>query len=129
MRTSLKPLNLAKCHDLQFLPPDYTRFPALKLAYQVCKRGGILPAALNAANEVAVEAFLEGTIRFPEISLVVAETVHRAPQKEIADINTILEADLAARLQAESVIQALQIKSEQRLAKNISAESTADNTL
>lgn len=129
LRTNLKPLNLAKCQDLQFLPPDYSRFPALKLAYQVCKRGGILPAALNAANEVAVEAFLEGTIRFPEISLVVAETVHRAPQKEIKDINTILEADLAARLQAESVIQSLQIKSEQRLAKNLSAESSTDTTL
>jgi 1-deoxy-D-xylulose-5-phosphate reductoisomerase len=129
LRTALKPLNLTKCQDLQFQAPDHTRFPALKLAYQVCKRGGILPAALNAANEVAVEAFLEGAIRFPEISLVVAETVHRAPQKEIADINTILEADLAARLQAESIIQALQIKSEQRLAKNIAAESTADTTL
>ncbi len=125
LRTSLRPLNLAKCQDLQFTAPDYTRFPALKLAYQACKRGGVLPAALNAANEVAVEAFLEGNIRFPEISLVVAETVHRADKKEITDVNTVLEADLAARLQAESVIQSLHIKSKQRLAY----KSTADNPM
>ena len=117
LRSSLPRLNLAKCRDLQFIVPDFHRFPALKLAYQVCKRGGILPAALNAANEVAVEAFLQGQIRFPEISLVAAETVHRTGQKEIVDVNTVLDADLAARLQAESIVQSLQIKSEQRLAK------------
>lgn len=119
LQTALEPLNLTKCHDLQFSAPDYKRFPALKLAYQVCKRGGTLPAALNAANEIAVDAFLNGNIRFPEISLVVAETVHRAPQKQITDVNTVLDADLAARFQAESIIQSLQITTEQRLGQKI----------
>jgi len=114
LRSPLKRLNLTKCGHLEFSTPDFSRFPALKLAYQVCKRGGTLPAVLNAANEVAVEAFLAGQIRFPEISLVVAETVHRMPRNEITDVGKVLEADLAARFQAESVVQSLHIKTEQR---------------
>ncbi len=116
LRLGLPRLNLAKAHDLQFSPPDFTRFPALQLAYQVCKRGGTLPAALNAANEVAVEAFLAKKIRFPEIALVVAESVNRLERKEAANLAAVLEADLAARMQAESVVEALQLKMQQRLA-------------
>lgn len=116
LRLGLPRLNLAKAHDLQFSPPDFTRFPALQLAYQACKRGGTLPAVLNAANEVAVEAFLAKKIRFPEIALVVAESVNRVEKKEAANLAAVLEADLAARMQAESVVEALQLKMQQRLA-------------
>jgi len=100
--------------DLSFLPPDFRKFPALKLAYHACKQGGTMPAVLNAANEVAVASFLAKKIRFPEISLVVAETLNRLACKDIKDIETILEADLAARMQAESIIEALWIKFKQR---------------
>ncbi len=114
LKTGLPRLNLARCMDLSFQPPDFKKFPALRLAYHACKQGGTMPAVLNAANEVAVAAFLDGKIRFPEISLVVAETMNRLDRKEIVDIETVLESDLAARMQAESVIEALCIKFKQR---------------
>jgi len=113
LKTGLSRLNLAQCMDLNFLPPDFTRFPALKLAYQACKQGGTLPAVLNAANEIAVAAFLDKKIRFPEISLVVAETLNRIPRKDIKDVETVLNADIAARMQAESITDALQLKFKQ----------------
>jgi len=116
LRLGLPRLNLAKAHDLQFTPPDFARFPAMQLAYQACKRGGTLPAVLNAANEVAVDAFLAKKIRLPEIALVVAESVNRVERKEAATLAVVLEADLAARMQAESVVEALQLKMQQRLA-------------
>ncbi|MBU0965139.1 MAG: 1-deoxy-D-xylulose-5-phosphate reductoisomerase [Proteobacteria bacterium] len=114
LKTGLARLNLPRCMDLSFQPPDFRKFPALKLAYHACKQGGTMPTVLNAANEVAVASFLDKKIRFPEISLVVAETLNRLSQKEIKDIETILEADLAARVQAESIIEALCIKFKQR---------------
>lgn len=114
LNINLPRLSLSRGHDLQFFAPDFERFPALRLAYQVCKKGGTLPAALNGANEVAVQAFLDERIRFPEISLAVAETLTRLPCKKAKNINTILEADLAARLQAESVIEAFSMKAIQQ---------------
>lgn len=119
LRMNLPRLNLAQASDLSFSRPDFERFPALKLAYQVCKRGGSLPAVLNAANEVAVEAFLTGAIRFPEIALVVAETVSRLPREEGASLTAILDADLAARMQAASIIEALRMQTQQRLGKDV----------
>ena len=119
LRMNLPRLNLAQASDLSFSRPDFDKFPALKLAYQVCKRGGSLPAVLNAANEVAVEAFLAGTIRFPEIALVVAETVSRLPREEAATLTAILDADLAARMQATSIIDALRMQTQQRLGKDV----------
>ncbi|MFH7319390.1 1-deoxy-D-xylulose-5-phosphate reductoisomerase [Desulfurivibrio sp. D14AmB] len=114
LRLGLPRLNLSKCGDLSFSPPDFERFPALQLAYKACKRGGTMPTALNAANEVAVEAFLTGKIRFPEIALVVAETLSRAEFKEADRIATVLAMDLAARMLAESVVEALMIKTDNR---------------
>ncbi|MFZ5774498.1 MAG: 1-deoxy-D-xylulose-5-phosphate reductoisomerase [Thermodesulfobacteriota bacterium] len=121
LRLNLPRLNLATAQDLTFSRPDFERFPALKLAYQVCKRGGSLPAVLNAANEVAVEAFLARKIRFPEIALVVAETVGRLPGGEAGTVAAVLDADLAARMQAESIIDALHIKMKQRLGEEVGA--------
>lgn len=118
LKTDLPRLNLATCGDLTFSVPDFKKFPSLKLAYQACKRGGILPAVLNAANEIAVAGFLEKRIRFPEIALVVSETLSRTPEKEAMSIAAIMEADLAARVQAESIAEALHIKSCQRLGKS-----------
>ncbi|MBU2536809.1 MAG: 1-deoxy-D-xylulose-5-phosphate reductoisomerase [Proteobacteria bacterium] len=119
LRMNMPRLNLASASDLSFSRPDFEKFPALKLAYQVCKRGGSLPAVLNAANEIAVDAFLSGTIRFPEIALVVAETVSRLPREDAASLTAILDADLAARVQAASVIEALRMQTQQRLGNEI----------
>ncbi len=114
LRLDLPRLSLKKTQDLSFHAPDFKKFPALKLAYQACQRGGTMPAALNAANEIAVDAFLDGKIRFPEIALVVAETLERHDKKTIKDVETVLQADLSARMQAESVVEALQMRSRQK---------------
>lgn len=111
---NLPRLDLHFENDLSFRRPDFKKFPALKLAYQACRQGGTLPAALNAANEVAVEAFLCKKIRFPEIAWVVAETVSQLTPRDASTLNAVLEADLAARLQAESIIESLALRSSQR---------------
>ncbi len=110
----LPSLNLGRCRSLEFFRPDFDKFPSLRLAYQACRKGGVVPAALNAANEVAVAAFLDGRIRFPEIVYAVAETVSRVEPRPAADLKTILDADMAARLQAESVVEALEIAASQK---------------
>ncbi len=123
IKTGLPPLDLTKCGELTFSHPDYAKFPSLRLACQVCKRGGILPAALNAANEVAVAAFLDNRIRFPEIAYVAAETVSRTPEKEATDLSTVMGEDLAARIQAESIVEALVMRSGQMLGKKVGTPS------
>ncbi len=64
---TLPGLNLAQCSNLQFVDPDYKRFPALPLAFTAIRAGGVLPAVLNAANEIAVDAFLDE--KFPSLIL------------------------------------------------------------
>lgn len=123
IKTGLPPLDLTKCGELTFSSPDYAKFPSLRLACQVCKRGGILPAALNAANEVAVAAFLDNRIRFPEIAYVAAETVSRTPEKKATDMETVMDEDLAARMQAESIVKALAMRSGQMLGKKVETPS------
>lgn len=119
LRIGLPRLDLSKSRGLTFSRPDFDKFPALRLAYQACKRGGTIPAVMNAANEVAVEAFLDRRIRFPEIALVVSETVNQVPRKEAISIAAVLDADLAARVQAESVIEALNIKRRLRQGQDV----------
>ncbi len=114
LRINLPRLNLPQAKDLTFHKPDFKRFPALKLAYQACKRGGTLPAVLNGANEIAVDAFLNNKIRFPEIGLVVAECLERHKRQDIKDIETVLQADISARMQAESVVDAFELRSKQK---------------
>ena len=89
--------NLARLGSLTFEEPDVDRFPALALARQAGEIGGTLPAVLNAANEMAVEAFVNGQINFPQI----AETVRRAMERHQVvshpTLEQILEADTWAR--------------------------------
>lgn len=101
----LKPLNLAECGMLEFLEPDYQCFPALKLAFSALESGGVLPAVLNSANEVAVAAFLESKLTFPQIAETVARTmdiVHEGSEDILEDI---LGADGAARREAHRLIE------------------------
>lgn len=119
LNTGLSRLNLAQCMDLNFLPPDLNKFPSLKLAYQACRKGGTVPAILNGANEIAVAAFLDNKIRFPEIALVVAETINRLPHEKIKDTTTVLDADLAARMQASSIVEALDLRYRQYMDQEI----------
>ena len=107
LQTGLSRLNLSECRDLSFLEPDTARFPALQTAYEACRLGGCKPAVLNAANEVAVAAFLKGKINFPEIARVVEETVENADLLDDTNIHTILEADRLARMESAAIVQRL----------------------
>ncbi len=100
----LKPLNLWQCSDLEFYEPDYSRFPALRLAFQALEKGGVSSAVLNAANEVAVAAFLEVRISFPQISSIVEQTMARIEGGADLDLENLIEADSEARKIAESLI-------------------------
>lgn len=104
LHTALSRLDLAACKDLSFLKPDSTRFSALTLAYEVCRRGGTMPAILNAANEVAVEAFLGGRLGFSAITEVVARTMQQLPVGDGTTIEDILVADALARQRAQTLI-------------------------
>jgi 1-deoxy-D-xylulose-5-phosphate reductoisomerase len=105
METGLSRLNLTESSNLSFLEPDTQRFPALQTAFEACRIGGCMPAVFNAANEVAVAAFLDGKLRFPQISEVVAKTMTRMDYKEDTDFETILEADRLARIESAAVLQ------------------------
>lgn len=74
-RLDSSPLNLAQAGSLSFFKPDFERFPLLSLAYRAAEAGGLVPALMNAANEVAVKAFLEGNLGFTNISCLVINTV------------------------------------------------------
>jgi 1-deoxy-D-xylulose-5-phosphate reductoisomerase len=88
----------------EFGPPDFKKFPLLKLAYQCQEAGGSATCTLNAADEVAVEAFLERRISFPSISAVVEETVAKMPNRQPASIGDILEVDRESRSLARDLI-------------------------
>jgi 1-deoxy-D-xylulose-5-phosphate reductoisomerase len=88
-----------------FDPPDFKKFPLLKLAYEAQQTGGSATATLNAADEVAVEAFLARRIPFPAIAATVAETLERVPVREPRSVSEVLEIDRVSRQAAYSVIE------------------------
>lgn len=104
---TLPPLDLTKVGTLTFEPPDFKRFPCLRLGFQVVKARGTLPAVLNAANETTVEAFLNEEIAFVDIPAVIEETLqgHDARPLTDGDISVVLEADRWARETAASIIR------------------------
>jgi len=105
LELNLPRLDLTRTPNLEFLAPDHLRFPALQLACRACRQGGTLPAALNGANEVAVEAFLAGALKFPAIAETVAETLRCATRREADSLGNILAADAEARQLAKSIVE------------------------
>jgi len=101
----LSRLSLSDCGNLSFEKPDYERFPALRLAFDVMEEGGVKPAVLNAANEIAVAAFLEEEIGFTDITSVVAATLDRFDIGNDLDLDAILAADAQAREFARQEIE------------------------
>ena len=99
--TGLAPLPLDRAFALRFSPPDPARFPALRLAREALEAGGDAPTVLNAANEVAVEGFLGGRLRFPDIPAVVEETLAAHTPTEPTGLDAVAEADARARRRAE----------------------------
>ena len=98
-----QPLDLTAMKHLTFERPDERRFPCLGLAYSALERGGTAPAVLNAANEVAVDAFLAGRLAFTGIARVIADTLDALPVAEAADLEAVMAADSAARRAAAAV--------------------------
>ncbi len=97
IEAGVEPLDLCRIGTLNFERPDFQRFPCLRLAYEALSEGGNAPAVLNAANEVAVEAFLGGNLGFTRIPRVIAQTLADVPWKEVASMEDVLAADGVAR--------------------------------
>ena len=97
-------LDLAQCSTLEFHDPDFERFPALSLAFQAIEHGGVLPAVLNAANEVAVDAFLEESISFLDIASTVASVMEKVSSGSEDSLEDIIGADAKARAVAADII-------------------------
>jgi 1-deoxy-D-xylulose-5-phosphate reductoisomerase len=98
--TPVPPLDLAAGVTLEFAAPDLETFPLLRLARKAGERGGTFPCVFNAANEVAVAAFLEGRLPFPAIADVVEEALDEADGSPARDLDELVEADRAARARA-----------------------------
>jgi len=105
MPTTSKRLNLADVARLEFQEPDPVRFPALRLAREALKAGGGTPTILNAANEIAVEAFLKGRIGFLDIAGTVSRVLDRMGSPVADTLDDVIELDAAARQAARSVTQ------------------------
>jgi 1-deoxy-D-xylulose-5-phosphate reductoisomerase len=96
--------DMATLGQLSFEPPDFARFPCLRLAYQAAETGGAACIALNAADEVAVEAFLEGTIPFTSIPRTIEAVLEVTPSRHPETIQEVLQLDLEARRMAHRVV-------------------------
>jgi len=105
METPCEPLDLAKIGNLSFFAPDEERFPATRLAREAVQAGGAAPAILNAANEIAVAAFLAGQIRFTQISAIVAQTLEKFALPAPASLAEVLGVDGEARVRAVQMLE------------------------
>ena len=97
-------LDLTRLANLQFQQPDLIRFPCLKLAYDAIRAGGSAPATLNAANEIAVQAFLDRRIGFRQIDSLIDQVMQAADPVTLSDIAALMELDQRTRQLAESLI-------------------------
>ncbi|OGP91642.1 MAG: 1-deoxy-D-xylulose-5-phosphate reductoisomerase [Deltaproteobacteria bacterium RBG_16_48_10] len=102
---NLPRLDLFQKGGLTFLDPDLERYPCLKLAYQSVEIGETMPATLNASNEVAVKAFLEGAIQFTDIPLLIQRVMESHDVKSVHTIEDILKADHWARERAKAILE------------------------
>ena len=98
MDTPMEPLDLPAIGELSFFAPDEQRFPATRLARQAIEAGGAAPATLNAANEVAVAAFLDGQIGFTRITAMVEQAITRYSAQTPRSLEDVLAVDREARI-------------------------------
>ena len=105
--TEVVRLNLAKVKELTFLEPDIEKFPLLKLSYEVAKKGNVYPAVMNAADEIAVEAFLRRQISFVQIPQLISETLSVYQESFSLSLEGVLGADAWGRRKAEELIKVL----------------------
>jgi len=98
-------LDWTQAAQWSFEPPDYQKFPLLKMAYEAVSAGGSASATLNAADEVAVDAFLDGSIPFPGIAATVAECLEQVPVRPLTSVAELLELDRESRRIARQVVK------------------------
>ncbi len=98
-------LDLIKAKQLTFEAPDYENFPCLKYAFEAGKKGGTLPSAMNAANEIAVYAFLDKKIVYGKIPEIIKKVIDEHKNKKADSIETVLEADKKAREKTRKIIE------------------------
>lgn len=104
IEAGVDPLDLFRTGTLTFEAPSFARFPALTLAYQVLRAGGSAPAIFNAANEVAVSAFLDGRLAFNRITDVISAVLDRIPFTPVTQLGEVMEADQRSRELAQEQI-------------------------
>jgi len=107
MESGLPSLDFAKIKDLNFYEPDCKKFSCLDYAYEAIRKGGTMPAVLNASNEIAVEAFLEKKIGFMDISAIIRKTMDKHSVKKSSTLEDILKADQWAKEQAKTYVSEL----------------------
>jgi 1-deoxy-D-xylulose-5-phosphate reductoisomerase len=105
--SDLPPLDLTSLSALHFEEPDPERFPCISLAYRALREGGTLPAAMNAANEEAVQAFIKQQIGLTDIPRVIASVMDQHVSRPVTDLEIVLEADSRARISAIAEIEKL----------------------
>ncbi|MEI8208238.1 MAG: 1-deoxy-D-xylulose-5-phosphate reductoisomerase, partial [Methylococcales bacterium] len=105
--SGVEPLNIFDVRRMDFEKPNLERFPCLRLAYKAIHLGGIIPTVLNAANEIAVEAFLNEHVRFTDIPLIIERCMDQFEVKPADTLAVILESDKQARLVSKQVIAEL----------------------
>lgn len=105
LANTVPPLDLAKLGTMTFFEPDIGRFPNLGLAYEALKEGGLMPAVLNAANEVGVEMLMKHKIDFCLIPVITEKVMSRFTNRATGDIETIMAADRWARQEAKRIIR------------------------
>lgn len=103
-------LDLFRIGRLEFAAPDFKRFPALRLGYRALREGGTSPATLNAANEVAVAAFLARRLPFLAITAVSEAVMNELPARRLASLDDVLDADTAARRHAALQVELMTAK-------------------
>jgi len=101
--TGVRPLDLTAFAGLTFFRPDLDKFRCLKLAYESVKAGESMPAVMNAANEVAVEAFLDGRAGFVQIAEIIEKVMERHIPHSLGSIDEVLEADRWGRTEAAMI--------------------------
>jgi len=105
IEAGVEPLDLLKVATLDFMAPDFVRFPCLALAYQALRAGGSAPTVLNAANEVAVESFLGKRISFLAIPRLIEDVLTALPVSAANTLDDVLDADAVARAKAHELMQ------------------------
>jgi 1-deoxy-D-xylulose-5-phosphate reductoisomerase len=104
-RCPLPSLDLRQLSRLDFLDPDFDKFQCLSLAYRALREGGTAPAVLNAANEIAVDAFLKNGIAFHQIPVIIESVLDCHPRQTASSLEAIQQADTWARQEAQKITQ------------------------